>query len=60
MRITLNATSMSRLLRIMSWRGVESPTHMINLLLAEALPQQPIPISEDVHDHSNTKQERAI
>lgn len=56
MRITLNATSASRLLRIMSQRGVSSPTHMINLLLDEAAMQQSIPVTEDVYDHSNTQQ----
>lgn len=56
MRITLNATSASRLLRIMSQRGVSNPTHMINLLLDEAAMQQPIPVTEDVYDHSNNQQ----
>lgn len=56
MRITLNATSASRLLRIMSQRGVSNPTHMINLLLDEAAMQQPIPVIEDVYDHSNNQQ----
>ncbi|MDH0619167.1 hypothetical protein [Pseudomonas fulva] len=55
MRITLNATSASRLLRIMSQRGISNPTHMINVLLDEAAMQQPIPVTEDVYDNSDNQ-----
>jgi hypothetical protein len=56
MRITLNTVSKCRLLRIMLQRGVENPTHMINVLLDEAAIEQPIPITEDAHGNSNTEQ----
>ncbi len=56
MRVTLNEASQFRLLRIMSRRGVNNPTHMINMLLNEAAVQQPIPTPEDVHGNSNTEQ----
>lgn len=56
MRITLNSTSASRLLRIMSQPGVTNPTHIISPLLNEAAMQQRVPVTEDVYDHSNNQQ----
>lgn len=59
MRITLNETSTRRLLLIMAQRGVENPTHMMNVLLFEAAQEQPVPTTEDVYDPDAPKERRA-
>ncbi len=59
MRIALNETAQRRLLAIMSARGVDSPTHMMNLLLSEAAQEQHIPSEEDQNERSTTEERRA-
>ncbi|MHC5347476.1 hypothetical protein [Metapseudomonas furukawaii] len=59
MRIALNETAQRRLLAIMAQRGVDSPTHMMNVLLYEAAMEQPIPTTEDVYDRSTTEERPA-
>jgi hypothetical protein len=60
MRITLNEVSQQRLLKIMSQRGVENLTHMLNVLLFEASEQQLVPKEVDKHGNNKIEFQQAV